>query len=48
VNRTHDVGEYETRWDGRDDRGALAASGVYFYRLESGRFTQTRRMVLLK
>jgi len=48
VNRSHNVGSYETRWDGRDDRGLPAASGVYFYRLESNRFTQTRRMVLLK
>jgi hypothetical protein len=48
VNRSHDVGSYETRWDGRDERGLSASSGVYFYRLETGRFTQTRRMVLLK
>ncbi|HEX6791816.1 MAG TPA: FlgD immunoglobulin-like domain containing protein [Candidatus Krumholzibacteria bacterium] len=48
VDREHNVGSYETRWDGRDDRGAAVASGVYFYRIESGRFTQTRRMVLLK
>ena len=48
VNREHQVGPYETRWDGRDDRGLAVASGVYFYRLESGRYTQTRRMVLLK
>jgi hypothetical protein len=48
VNREHNVGVYETRWDGRDQGGNAAASGVYFYRLESGRFTETRRMVLLK
>ena len=48
VNRSHDVGSYEVRWDGRDNSGKSVASGVYFYRLESGRFSQTRRMVLLK
>jgi hypothetical protein len=48
VDREHNVGAYETRWDGRDQAGRPAASGVYFYRLESGRFIETRRMVLLK
>jgi hypothetical protein len=48
VDRTHNVGDYEARWDGRDQTGKAVASGVYFYRLETNRFTQTRRMVLLK
>jgi hypothetical protein len=35
-------------WDGRDDRGERCASGVYFYRIESEGFRDTRKMVLLK
>ena len=42
------VGEHETWWDGRADDGALAAAGVYFYRLESGPAKTTRKLVLLR
>lgn len=35
-------------WDGRDERGRAAASGIYFYRLRTGDVMLTRRMILLK
>jgi len=35
-------------WNGRDNAGQSVASGVYFYRLVTTDFTQTRKMVLLK
>jgi cytochrome c peroxidase len=41
-------GEYQVPWDGRTDRGGVAASGVYFYRLKTPGVTETRRMVLLR
>ena len=35
-------------WDGRNDSGEKATSGVYFYTLKIGDFTQNRKMILLK
>lgn len=39
---------YAQAWDGRDNGGRPAASGVYFCRLTAPGFAQTRKMVLLK
>jgi hypothetical protein len=42
------AGYHEVSWNGLDDNGRPAASGVYFYRISSGDFKETRKMVLLK
>lgn len=35
-------------WDGKDEEGNDVSSSIYFYRLQGGESSQTRRMVLLK
>ena len=35
-------------WDGRTEVGEAVASGTYFYQLEAGDYSQTRKLVILK
>jgi hypothetical protein len=48
VSRSEEPGYHEARWDGTDDHGRPAASGVYLYRAEIGAATLTRKMALLR
>jgi hypothetical protein len=48
VDEVREGGFYTVFWDGTSDSGFAAASGVYFYRLRAGNYSQVRKMVLLK
>ena len=58
VIRTFDVGHqtaafYESRskaiyWDGRNEIGEQVGSGVYFYHLSAGNYSDTRKMLIVK
>ncbi len=42
------AGAHAVRWDGRDDDGSQAASGIYLYRLITDEGTLARKMILVK
>jgi hypothetical protein len=48
ADRLEDSGWHSVIWDGRDDLGRTVASGVYFFGMEAGEFSEKRSMVLLK
>ncbi|OQX88847.1 hypothetical protein B6D60_00945 [candidate division KSB1 bacterium 4484_87] len=42
------AGTHRIHWDGRDANGQIVGTGIYFYRLQTPAFTQTRKMTILK
>jgi len=46
--QTMQVGNSEAVWDGKDYGGKSVSAGVYFYRLNAGEFSETKRMALVK
>jgi len=48
ANGNFTPGNHKAVWDGKDTNNRNVASGVYFYRLETKGFTQTRKMLMIK
>ena len=44
----HSPGLYTIRWDGRNNAAKVVSSGLYFYRITAGKFTRTRKMIVIK
>jgi len=42
------AGRHSVVWDGRNNAGSVVPSGIYFYRINTGEFTATRKMILLR
>ncbi len=48
VDQIQPAGEYTVQWNGKDDQGLAVPSGIYFYQIRAGKFTDIRKMVFLK
>ena len=48
VNRVQEAGRYQVSWNGMDESGMPAGSGVYLCRLTSGSYTALRKMILVR
>ncbi len=48
LNRRQKAGGYTISWDGRDDKGKVLTSGVYFCKIESGGFEDVVKMVMMR
>jgi prepilin-type processing-associated H-X9-DG protein len=43
-----EAGHKSVIWDGKDNQGREAASGIYFYKIKAENYQKTKKMVLLK
>jgi len=48
VNGYMEAGEHRVNWNGRDDNDKDVSSGIYFYRMKSGNFSSSKKMILMK
>lgn len=48
VHQVFAAGDHRVEWDSEDLDGNLTPTGIYFYKLSSGNFSDTRKMILLK
>ncbi len=43
-----EAGSHSIIWDATNDRGQSVSSGLYFYKMEMDKFSNTKSMILLK
>lgn len=48
LNENKNSGKYNIMWDGRDKNGNQISSGVYFYKIQAGKYSETKKMVFMK
>jgi len=48
LNKVMDEGEHEIVWNGKDANNKSVSSGIYFYKMSASRYTNVKKMILLK
>ena len=48
VNKYQNIGYKSVQWDTKNSKGQSVPTGVYIYRISAGKFTNMKKMVILR
>lgn len=48
LNESKTAGTHQVIWNGTDNSGKPISSGVYYYKITAGKYSSTRKMILMK
>jgi parallel beta-helix repeat protein len=48
VNKSQNAGNYQVMWNATNNYGGKVSTGVYIYRITAGKFTSTKKLMVLK
>lgn len=48
IDQVQESGNHSVVWNGRDDSNKAVTSGIYFYKMKSGKYSSSKKMILLK
>ena len=48
LNDHREAGTHNIVWNGTDDNNRSVSSGIYFYKMKNGKFSSTKKMILMK
>ncbi len=48
VNEEKAAGNHSVVFDGKDNSGRSVASGIYYYKMQAGKYSSTKKMILMK
>jgi len=48
INETKAAGTHTVVWNGSDNNNRPVSSGVYYYKMNAGKYSSTKKMILMK
>jgi hypothetical protein len=47
-NSVKEAGDYSVVWSGKDNNGRSVSSGIYYYKMNAGKYSSTKKMIMMK